>query len=57
MTGQGLGEPTGVGVVLGEAVDHPVRAVGQGDQPGRGQDPRLAHPAADELARRDGPAG
>ena len=46
-----LGQPPGVGVVLGEAVDHAVRAVGEGDQAGRGEDPRLAHAAADHLPR------
>ena len=53
IAGQGLGQAAGVGVVLGEAVDHPVRAVGQGDEAGRGEDPGLAHPATDHLA---GPA-
>ena len=48
--GQGLGEPARVGVVLGQPVDHPVRAVRQRDEPGRGQDAGLAHPAADQLA-------
>ena len=48
---EGLGEAPRVGVVLGEAVDHAVRAVAERDQSGRGKDPRLAHPAADHLAR------
>ena len=37
-------------MVLGEALDRAVRPVGQGDQPGRREDPGLAHPAADQLA-------
>ena len=47
--GQGLREAAGVGVVVGEAVDHPFRAVAQGEQPSRGDDPGLAHAATDEL--------
>ena len=48
--GEGIGESTGVGMVVGKAVDHAGRAVLQGDQPGRGKDPGLAHAATDELA-------
>ena len=48
--GQRLGQAAGVGVVLGQPLDHAVRAVGQGDQPGGGEDPGLAHPATDHLA-------
>ena len=48
--GQPFGQAAGVGVVLGQACDGAVRAVAQGDQPGRGQDADLAHAAADELA-------
>ena len=48
---QGLGETPGVGVVVGQAIDHAGRTVGQGDEAGRGQDADLAHPATDELAR------
>ena len=52
--GQRLREPAGVGVVLGQALDHAVRAVGEGHQAGRGQDPGLAHAATDHLARASG---
>jgi len=37
-------------VVLGEPVDHAVRTVAQGYQPGRGKHADLAHAAADELS-------
>ena len=47
-----LGQPPGVGVVLGQAVDHPVRAVLQRDQTGRREDPDLAHPATDAACAR-----
>ena len=46
-----LGQPPGVAVILGEPIDHPVRAVGEGDEPGGGDDPRLAHAAAQQLSR------
>ena len=52
--GQALGQAAGIGVIVGEALDHPVRTVAQGNQPGRGQDAHLAKAAADQLA---GPAG
>ena len=48
---QTLGEPAGVGVVLGQAVDHAGVAILERDQPGRGEDAHLAHAATDELAR------
>jgi hypothetical protein len=47
--GQSLGQAAGVGMVLGQPIDHPVRPVAQRDQPGRGQDADLAHSASDEL--------
>ena len=48
---QGLGQSAGVGVVVGEPVDHAVRPVRQRDEPGGREDPGLAHAAADQLAR------
>ena len=42
---QTLGEPAGVGVVVGEALD----VVIERDRPGRGDDPRLAHRTAEEM--------
>ncbi len=42
----GLGQEPGVGVVVGEPLDVVVERV----EPGRGQDPDLAHPAAHPLA-------
>src|SRR4051794_37834682 len=51
---QALGQATSVGVVLGEALDHPRGAVAKRDQARRGEHAHLAHPASDELAR---PAG
>ena len=48
--GQALGQPARVGMVVGQALDHPVRAVAQGDEAGGGEDPDLAQPATDELA-------
>ena len=47
--GEDLREPAGVLVVVGQPLDHPVAAVPQRDEPGRGDHARLAHPAADEL--------
>ena len=49
-----LREAAGVGVVVGEARDGPVRAVGQGHEAGRGEDADLAHAAAEQLARAPG---
>ncbi len=46
-----FGQATGVGVVLGQAADGPVRAVRERDEPGRREHAHLAHPAAEELAR------
>ena len=48
---EGLAEAAGIGVVVGEAVDHAVRAVRQRDETGRREDAGLAHPATDQLAR------
>ena len=47
---QCLGQSAGVRVVLHQPRDHPVRAIREGHQPGCGEDPGLAHPAADQLA-------
>src|SRR5581483_9874263 len=41
--GQRLGQPPGPGVVVGQPVDH----LGQGDDAGGGDHPRLAHAAAE----------
>ena len=46
-----LSEAASVGVVFGEPLDHPVGAVGEGHEPGRGEDAGLSHPAADHLSR------
>ena len=53
MSGHGLGQAPGVGVVVGQAVDHAGRAVLEGDEPGRGEDAGLAHAAADAACARD----
>ena len=47
---QALGQPPGVGVVVGEPPDHPSRPGLERNEPGRGKDPGLAHSAADQLA-------
>ena len=47
---EGLGQPSGVGVVLCEALDHAVWSVRQRDDAGGCEDPGLAHPATDHLA-------
>ena len=49
-----LGEPAGVRVVVGQAVDHAVGAVLERDQPGRGEDPGLAHARRRAACARDG---
>ena len=51
IAGESLGQAARVRVVLGEPLDHPGVAVPQGDEAGRGQHARLAHPAAEQLAR------
>ncbi len=48
--GQRLGQAPGTMMVVGQAPDHAVRPVAQGDQTRRGQDAGLAHAAAEQLA-------
>ncbi len=55
-SGQPLGQAAGVGVVVGQPLDHAVGAVAQGDQSRRRQHADLAHAAAHDLARSAGPA-
>ena len=45
-----------VAVILGQPVDHPVRPVREGNEPGSRDDARLAHPAAEQLPRPSRPA-
>src|SRR3990170_2766789 len=47
LAGQAAGQARRVGVVLGEPVDHAFER----NQPGRGEDAHLAHPAAQHLPR------
>jgi len=43
--GQALGKSPGVGVVIGQPLDHPVGSIAQGNQAGRGEDAHLAQAA------------
>ena len=51
---QPLREAPGVGMVVGEARDHPVGSVGECEEARRREHAHLAHAAADELARTPG---